>query len=231
MSRNAYARLAGFMFLFYLVNGITEMMLSRRVHQGADAVAILANIAQHAELSRFTTFLTFLTGIDAILLGLGLYAITRQLEPDLALLAFAFRVGEGINGVMAAVSGATVVEFATRTAGSPDRAAVNAAGTSLLYGGTITIGGTLFACGSTIFAWLILRGRILPAWLAWIGVIGSLLLVIVLPLQMAGVTRGAVTNFVWIPIAFFEVVGGVWLLVRGAGTREGSIAASAGSHP
>ncbi|HSP35738.1 MAG TPA: DUF4386 domain-containing protein [Thermoanaerobaculia bacterium] len=228
MSRNAYARLAGFMFLFYIANGITDMVVSGRIRHGADAAAILANIAQHAGTMRFTTFLTFLTGIDAILLGLGLYAITRRVEPDLAILAFAFRVAEGINGVMAGVHNANVVEFATRTAGGADRAVVNTVGTSLLYGGGVSIGGTLFACGSAIFAYLILRGRILPVWLAWIGVAASVLLVVALPLQMCGV---AVSNYVWIPMAFFEVVGGVWLLVRGAGTAEESLPASAGFQP
>jgi hypothetical protein len=216
------------MFLFYIANGIGEMVLSRRIQHGADAAAILANIAQHVQLARFTTFLIFLTGIDAILLGLGLYAITRDLEPNLAILAFAFRVAEGVNGAMAADQHATLVEFATRCSGAADRAAVNVAGTSLLYGGGMTIGATLFACGSTIFAYLILRGRILPPWLAWIGIAGSALLVIALPLQMSGIP---VTNSIWAPIAFFEVVGGVWLLVKGAGTREGSIPASSGSRP
>ena len=228
MSRNAYARLAGFMFLFYIVNGITEMVLSRPLHRGADAAAILANIAQHVQMAKFTTFLTFLTGIDAILLGLGLYAITREFEPDLALLAFAFRVGEGINGVMAGVHSATVVAFATRCARAADRAAVNVAGTMLLFGGDITFGGTLFACGSAIFAYLILRGRILPAWLAWIGIAASVLLLIALPLQMCGF---AVSNYVWGPMAIFEVVGGVWLLVRGVGIREGSTPASSDWRP
>jgi len=228
MSRNGYARLAGFMFLFYIANGITDMVLSRRVEHGSDAAGVLSSIAQHAPMMRFTTFLTFLTGIDAILLGLGLYAITRGIEADLAILAFAFRIAEGINGVMAGVHKANIVEFATRCAASTDRAAVNVAGNALLYGGGVSFGGTLFACGSTIFAYLILRGRILPAWLAWTGVVASVLLLIALPLQMCGVT---VTNYVWIPMLIFEVVGGLWLLVRGAGTPAESTPVSSGSRP
>lgn len=216
------------MFLFYIANGITDMILSRRAQHGVDAAAVLASIAQHAPLMRFTTFLTFLTGIDAILLGLGLYAITRGLEPDLALLAFAFRIAEGITGVMAGVHKANIIEFATRCSSSAERATVNVVGTSLLYGGGVSIGGTLFACGSLIFAYLILRGHILPPWLAWIGVIASLLLVVALPLQMCGI---ATTNYVWAPMAVFEVVGGVWLLVKGAGTAEGQLQVSAGFRP
>src|SRR5512142_2844328 len=108
MSRNAYARVAGFTFLFYIANGIADLVLSGRVTQGANAAAILANIAAHAQAMRFSVFLTFLTAVDAIVLGVALYAITRELEPDLAMGALAFRVAEGVVGAMAAVHGATL---------------------------------------------------------------------------------------------------------------------------
>jgi hypothetical protein len=37
----------------------------------------------------------------------------------------------------------------------------------------------------------------------------------VLPLQLAGFLRGAVTQLVWIPMAAFEIPLAVWLLVKG----------------
>ena len=43
-----------------------------------------------------------------------------------------------------------------------------------------------FAVGSLLFSWLILRGRLIPAALAQLGVIASALLVVILPLQLAG---------------------------------------------
>jgi hypothetical protein len=41
---------------------------------------------------------------------------------------------------------------------------------------------TFFAVGSTLFAWLLLRARLVPVAVSWLGVIASALLVIVLPL-------------------------------------------------
>lgn len=78
-----------------------------------------------------------------------------------------------------------------------------------------------FAVGSTIFCWLLLRGQLIPVALAWFGVFASVLLVVILPLQLAGLFGGA-TNWsesvdwiVWLPMLVFEVVLALWLLIKG----------------
>jgi hypothetical protein len=44
-------------------------------------------------------------------------------------------------------------------------------------------GAMYFAVGSTLFAWFLLRGRMIPVALAWLGVLSSALLVVILPLD------------------------------------------------
>jgi hypothetical protein len=79
-----------------------------------------------------------------------------------------------------------------------------------------TISASLFfAVGSTAFAYLLLRGRMIPALIPWVGVLGSALLVVVLPLQLAGFISGAITQLVWIPVALFELTLAPWLLIKG----------------
>ena len=46
--------------------------------------------------------------------------------------------------------------------------------------------------------------------------LASLLLLVGLPLQLAGVLRGTVTMLMWLPMAAFEIPLGLWLLVKGA---------------
>ena len=78
-----------------------------------------------------------------------------------------------------------------------------------------------FAVGSTIFSWLLLRGRMIPVALASLGVIASALLVVLLPLQIAGFFGGLrnwsspVTWAVWLPLLVFELTFAVWLIVKG----------------
>ena len=109
----------------------------------------------------------------------------------------------------------------TRTANARLAGSVlQALGTLLLKmgGWTGLISGTCFAVGSTLFSYLFLRARSIPVSLAWLGLVASVLLVVALPLQLAGFIEGAAINFVWIPMLVFEVPLGLWLLVKGVGT-------------
>ena len=78
-----------------------------------------------------------------------------------------------------------------------------------------------FAVASTLFCWLLLRGRLIPMAMAWLGVFASVLLVVILPLQLAGLFGGAtswsasVTWIVWLPMLIFEVTFALWLLIKG----------------
>jgi len=162
MTRTANARAAGVTFVVYIGAGVATLALGSRSHAG--------------------DVLTLVTSLSALVLGVTLYSITRDEDPDLALLALACRIVESIPG---------------------------------------HAGPTFFAVGSAIFCWLLLRGRMIPVSLAWLGVVASGLLVVILPLQRAGFFAGAVSWFagvtwlVWLPMLVFELTLAVWLIVRG----------------
>ena len=65
-----------------------------------------------------------------------------------------------------------------------------------------------------LLAFLFLRSRSIPVWLAWLGFIGSLLILIGLPLQILALLPAPLDSVMWIPIAFFEVIFAIWLLFR-----------------
>jgi hypothetical protein len=161
MTRTTNARIAGVTFLAYIATGISSMQLAG----DAPAKPVLA-VAMN---------------LSAVVLGVTMYALTREQDPDLALLALACRVIEAVHG--------------------------NAE--------------IFFAVGSTVFAWLLLRGRMIPVAMAWLGVIASALLVMLLPLQLAGFFGGRgnwsspVTWAVWLPMLGYEVTLAFWLLVKG----------------
>jgi len=162
MTRQTNARLAGFTFLIYIAAGITSLALSGRPHA--------------------TDVLSLLTSLSALTLGVTLYAITREVDADLAMLALTCRVVEAIPGNQ---------------------------------------GAFFFAVGSTLFCWLLLRGRMIPAGLAWLGVLGSIFLVVILPLQRAGLFAGgatwvsSITWLLWLPMLVFELTCALWLIVKG----------------
>jgi uncharacterized protein DUF4386 len=220
MTRTTNARLAGFMFLFYIATGITSMVLFRQATGGAEGTAAtLASLAQHATTVRLTAVLVLLTFFIAVMLAVALYALTRDQDPDLAVLALCCRATEGVIAATSAVRtlGLLSVATASTAAAAPDAAAVQALGALLLQqGGSGTlIAATCFAVGSTLYSYLFLRARSIPVPLARLGVLASLLLVVTLTVQLAGFLHGPVTYYVWIPMAVFEVTLGLWLLIKG----------------
>jgi hypothetical protein len=161
MTLTTNARIAGVTFPAYIAAGIASMLLAGN----APATAVL----------------TLATSFSALVLGVTLYAITRDQDPDLALLALTCRVIEA----------------------GPGR------------------GEIFFAVGSAIFCWLLLQGRMIPVGLAWLGLGASALLVVLLPLQTAGLFgaqrtwSSSITWAVWLPMLAFELALAAWLIVRG----------------
>jgi len=215
MTRMANARIAGFTYLFYIAVAFPDMVLSERATTGQGMAAKLSNIAQHATDLRIATILSLLSGLSALVLAVTLYAITRDQDPDLAMLGLTCRVGEGITGVVNIPTTLGLIWLATATGpDAPDRATAQALAAFLLSRNPL-VSATLFAVGSTLFSWLLLRGRMIPLWLAWVGVVGSALLVVGLPLQLAQFLTGLVTQLMWIPVAMFELTVAVWFLIKG----------------
>jgi len=218
MTRTTNARIAGVTLLLYIAVGVAQMVLFGGATAGEGTAVRLANMAQHATDVRVNVVLGLLTCFVALALGVALYAITRDQDPDLAMLALTCRVGEGVVGAIFIPMTLGLLSLATAAgANAPDAAAAHALGSFVLMARRWNpiIGATFFAVGSTLFSWLLLRGRMVPVALAWLGVLASVLLVVGLPLQLAGVLRGSVTQLMWLPMAAFEIPLALWLLIKG----------------
>lgn len=219
MTRTNNARLAGFTFLLYIAAGLSSMALMSQATQGESAAAKLASLAAHAPAVRGVLVLTLLTTLSAVVLGVTLHALTREQDRDLALLGLSCRLAEGFVGLAGAPATLALLRLASQFAApgaAPDPASI-ALGAHLLRlgGGSYLFAATLFAIGSSCFAYLFVRGRTIPLWLAWLGLVASLLLVVALPVQLGGLLSGALTRAVWLPMLVFEVVLAFWLMVKG----------------
>lgn len=216
-----YSRVAGFLFLFYIAVGLTQIALFGGTTAGEGTVARLATMALRAPDVRINVVLGLLTCFVALGLGAALYAITRAQDHDLAMLALACRIGEGVIGGASIPLTLGLLSLATETsANTTDAAVASAAGLLILTARTwnVTIAASFFAVGSTFFSWIFLRGRLIPVALAWLGVVSSVLLVVGLPLQILTVLKTPLATYMWIPMAVFEIVLAVWLLIKGVAT-------------
>ena len=222
MTRTSNARLAGFTYLFYIAVAFPSVVLMSRATAGQGYAAKLASMVEHASEVRLSLVLGLISCLCALVLAVTLYAITRDEDRDLAMLGLTCRVAEGVTGAVWIPATLVLLWLATaKGANAPDGAAAQAIGAFVLEQDGVVVGATFFAAGSTLFSWLLLRGRMIPVPLAWIGVVASVLLLVGLPLRLAGVLSGQVVQLLWLPMLLFEVPLGLWLLVKGVAPARG----------
>ncbi len=216
MTRRTNARIAGIAFLFYIVTGIPTMILMNRATNADGVAAQLAAVAAHLSDVRVAALLTLASSFCAVALGVFLYAITRDEDADLALMGLACRVTEGVIGAMA-VQGPLRLAWLARASGGQalDPQTARTLGELLLNAPGSIAGSMFFAVGSLLFSWLMLRGRMIPAALAWLGLVASILWVVGLPLQTLGILRGSATYALWLSMAAFEIPFAIWLILKG----------------
>jgi len=217
MTSKTNARIAGIAFLYYIAAGILTMVLSGRARSGPGIAGKLTGMAEHVTQVRVTYMLGMTLAFAAFALGISLYALTRNEDEDLAMWGLVCRIAEGMVGI-ALPSTLVLLWLATGSGPSaPDAALSHAIAAFLvkLEGLTALISATLFAVGSTMFCWLFLRSRMIPVPLAWLGVVASVLLVVLLPLNLAGFFGGLTAQLMWLPMAVFELVAGPWLIIKG----------------
>jgi hypothetical protein len=228
------ARIAGITFLLYIVTGITSMALSGANGGTADTTAAkLASIAGHPWLMRINVVMALLSAAYALVLGVTLYSLTRDQDHDLAITALFCRAGEGLISVIFCVRSLALLSLAM--GGSTP--AVDPAATQALAGVLLKIGvwapllaATCFAVGSTLFSCLFLRARSIPVALSWLGIVSSVLLLPLLPLQLVGLLHPPLVSLMWMPMLAFEVGLALWLIIKGvAASRTSALVAGQGS--
>jgi Domain of unknown function (DUF4386) len=219
MTRMTNARVAGVAYLCYIAVGISNEILMNRATSAEGIVATLARIAEHATDVRIVILLKLVESFSAIVLAVALYGITRDEDHDLAMLGLACRVAEGVTiSSIFVPADVRLLWLAQAPAGVGDVATATALGASLLMPSG-SVGSIFFAVGTTVFSYLLLRGRMIPTSLAWLGVFSSALLAVGLSLQLAGLLTGSMTGYQWLPEIVFTVVLTLWLLVKGVAPR------------
>ena len=172
MTLRTNARLAGIAYLLYIGVAFPDMVLSGRATAGANPAARLATMSQNVGVLSVALVLGLLSAFCAITLAVTLRGLTKAEDDDLALFGAFCRVAEGVATTVSVALSVGMIWLATTGAHDPSMSAAAPAIAGFVFkvkGGLYNVGATTFAAGSTIFCWLLLRGRLLPAILAWIG--------------------------------------------------------------
>lgn len=225
ISRSQWARVVGILYVLTNLLAMAAYAMRAQVVVGHDTVATAENLQLRETLYRGALAIELLTVVGVLALVVGLHAILRDVDRNLALLAAFWRVME--NAVLALITFAgffavTVVDVA-RTLQPMDAASVQAISYALIrthiYG--FQVGFLFLGLGSTLFAWLWLKSRLIPRWVALSGIFASLLMfsmsvaIIVYPPVLRTVSLAYMA-----PLGLFEIGFGLWLAIRGLPAAE-----------
>lgn len=214
MSTQTAARTAGAMFLVVMAAVLASSSLQGEPEGSVGAT--LAAIADNELTYRVGTVTLLMAAVASLVLGASLYAVTRREDRDLATFALACRIAESGAYIVQIVGALALLSLSTMAEADEQLATL----VSELASWGINIGATFFAVSSTVYAYLLLRGRMIPSVFCVVGVVGSLILVVGVPWETAAgrTTAEGSSMMLWLPMFVFEIGAGLWLLVKGART-------------
>ena len=215
------AKIVGALYLIQMALAVfAEAFVRGRLIVPHDATQTAANIAASETLFRLSIAGDLLVYTTLIVLIWGLYIILKPINRDGALLGAFFRIAE-----QAVLATTTLTAFiALRLlSGAEYLRAVDPAQLQVLarvflsvYGIGLSIGFVFLGLGSAVFSYVWLKSGYIPRALAWLGIVGSLLLSGMSLVTMVFPRVYAVLGMSYMmPMGLYEVGLGLWLLIKG----------------
>jgi len=218
---NKTSRILGLAFLLQFITSFASAMFLRATwYVSGNMSETLVRIANNSLMLRVNILFDMLTALGVIFLGSMLFITLRKQNEKMALTALGFYILEA-----ALLAGSRLATFSLLGLSQAYAVAGHTADLTLL--GQITfdsmdfVGSSLhmlaFCPGGVMFYYLLDKARIVPRVLSLWGLITVLPFVIGAPLAIMGYVVPAA---VYVPYVPFELVIGIWILVKGV--RDGS---------
>ena len=197
---------------------ISERLLSSTLGSGG-IVDILVNISKNLNRIRTSNLVALLNSLSIVVLGVLFYLALNKQNKTIALVALGFFLAEAITLAVSKIGTYALIplsqEFAE--AGAPQQSYYQTLG-NFLYFGVDRRGYDLhmlfFCLGAILWYYLLYRSRYIPLALSGWGLVAiSLVLIpVVLVLYNRNFTQLMILA---LPYAPFELVLGIWLIVKG----------------
>ena len=219
-SRQAWARLTGLLLL--LTNGTAMFAVWARgtYIEGNDPARTAANMAASESFVRLGLAFDLVTIAGVIPLVVGLYVVLKPVAPNIALLATCWRLIE--NSLLAALAFASFTAVTLLGGGVYMQALPPAQANDLIYtllkvhSWGFQFGFLFLGLGQAAFSYLWWRSRLVPRWLAGLGIVASTVMAVVaLGIIAWPGLYGLVTMAYMAPMGLYEIGLGLWLLIRG----------------
>lgn len=225
------ARVAGFLLLLLMAAGFfSQIFVPASLIVADDATATAQNILESQRLFRIGTSLDVLIFAGDIVMAVALYVLLQSVNPGLALLAMLWRTTQAaimITNTIAFLSVPAALTDPDNT-GRLDTGQLEALANTYigLHTTGFNVGLVLLGLGSAVFSYLLFKSGYAPKALAAWGVFANLVLAIftLAVLAFPGVEdTGAIAVGRFVPVFFFEVILGGWLLFKGVRLPQAAV--------
>ena len=224
MNTKLAARWAG-AFYFLIIAGaiLTLIFVDSALIVAGDAEATVNNIREKEFLYRIGVAADTIMFFQVVLLTVFLYIVLRTVNKDLAFLALLLRFAEGILGATSTLVGGVAPLLLLRHESSFDPGQLNALIQFFLDLETSGIDFVLIfmGLGAIIYFYLFLKSKLIPSGLAIWGLITYFTMFFLGFVNILFPNIPETVSFIlFTPGAIFELVIGLWLLIKSVKTEE-----------
>lgn len=226
------ARIAGAMYLMTTATAVfSELVVKSSLIVRGDATQTAQNIVGSERLFRIGIASDLVSATGVVVLTWALYVLLALVDRNLALLGAFWRLAEAailcvvtLNSlvVLGLLSGADYLKtFEVSQLHSLARLALSAqvTGYNVVF--------ILLGLGSTVFSYLLLKSRYVPAVLAGWGVFSSSLMAACALLSIIFPSATRLLQLAsYVPMGIYEVTLGPWLLIKGIKFKSSSASAA-----
>lgn len=223
LSQKKAVKIAGFMFLFaFIAPTLNWALVLSKLNVSGNALATANNIVANEFVFRMGITIELFMSVGLIILGMSLYVILKPINKNFAMLALLLKL---VEATLMAVT-VLLPYIALQVLNENSQTAVFTKEQLLLPIGLIfnshtaitSVPMVFLGLDMMIFSYLFLKSKYIPRILAGFGILSfALILIQSLMFMLAPeyATKPINQIIFWAPSGLFEIIIGIWLLVKG----------------
>ena len=214
---NPNRRTAVLVGALFLISTATFILSNALITPLLGSHNFLAAVAAHSQLMIAATLIALIEGTATVGIALALYPILKRQHPALALGYAGMRIAElAIAVVGFGLGGLLLITLSTTAANGTNSETLGTLLVALRHW-TLMLVYLYTAIGGLMLSYMLLRNRLVPRWLAVLGLIGYVALLGASVLDMLGIvdTVAGLGLVGLVPGGLFEFILPIWLFAKG----------------
>ena len=216
-----YARVAGWIYLIAMALSLfTQMYVPGKIDVPHDASATAYNLSAFAGLYRTAIVVDILIFVSDVVIAWAFYELLKGVDREIALLGAFLRIADAAILTTATLWGVVALRLVSGLEYLQDIDSKELAGLARLAigirGAGLYAGFVFLGAGSTLFAFLLFKSRLVPRLLPAWGMFASPLLALgSLGTLLSPWFAAKLSMLAMLPMFFYEVPLGLWFVIKG----------------